>query len=309
MPGSRRPFNLLLLLLLLTLLAGCVAPAAPATTAAPATNSAPEPTDAPAPQTSELTVFAAASLKDSFTEIGKLFEAANPGATVIFNFAGSQQLRAQLEQGAPADVFASANKKEMDAAIAASLVVSGTQQTFARNRLIVITPKANPGQLVDLADLAKPGLKLVIADKAVPVGQYTLDMLDKMSKDAAFGADFPAKVQANVVSLEQDVKAVVTKVQLGEADAGVVYATDAAAAAADVTAIQIPDQFNQLATYPIAALAKAPQPELAQKFVDLVLSDEGQAVMGKHGFISPKASQSSTAPAAAGPITITDALT
>lgn len=296
----RLPF----LLLLVVMLAACAAqPAAPSAAPAPTTDPvsatvAPvatavpatvAPTGEPKAKAQELIVFAAASLTESFKELGQQFEAAHPGAKVVFNFAGSQQLRAQLEQGAPADVFASANKKEMDAAIKASLVVSGTQQTFARNRLIVIYPKDSPGSVETLADLAKPGLKLVIADKAVPVGQYTLDMLAKMSKDPTYGADFAGKVQKNVVSLEQDVKAVVAKVQLGEADAGVVYSTDASAAGDAVTALQIPDQFNQLATYPIAALEKAPQPELAQQFMDLVLSDQGQQVMQKYGFLPPKA--------------------
>ena len=242
----------------------------------------------PAPQT--LTVFAAASLTESFGELAKQFEAAHPGVKVVTNFAGSQQLRAQLEQGAQADVFASANTKEMNAAIQSSLIVSGTQKTFARNRLVTIFPKDNPGQIATLADLAKPGLKLVVADKAVPVGQYTLDMLAKMSKDPTYGADFADKVQKNVVSRENDVKAVLVKVRLGEADAGVVYSTDVTPAAAqDVTPLAIPDQFNQLATYPIAALAKAPQPDLAQQFVDLVLSEAGQQLLSRYGFISGKA--------------------
>ena len=267
-PGITRSLSLILALLV----AACAGPAAQTASRAPDRT---------------LTVFAAASLKESFTEIGRLFERAQPGARVVFNFAGSQQLRAQLEQGAPADVFASANQKEMDAAIAASLVAPGAQKTFARNRLVVIYPKANPGQVSRLADLARPGLKLVIADKAVPVGQYTLDMLDKMSQDPAYGPDFPARAQKNIVSLEQDVKAVVTKVQLGEADAGVVYATDAAAAGPDVLALQIPDQFNALASYPIAALTKARQADLARAFVDLVRSDAGQAVLSARGFIAP----------------------
>lgn len=315
-------------LLLVVILAACTAqPAAPAPTAAPASaqvaatqapapapaTAAPEPTAvptmAPKSQEQELIVFAAASLTESFKELGQQFEAAHPGAKVVFNFAGSQQLRAQLEQGAPADVFASANTKEMNGAIQSSLIVSGTQQAFARNRLIVIYPKDNPGQVETLADLAKPGLKLVVADKAVPVGQYTLDMLAKMSKDPAYGPHFADQVQKNVVSLEQDVKAVVAKVRLGEADAGVVYATDASAAGGDVTALQIPDQFNQLATYPIAALTKAPQADLAQQFIDLVLSDQGQQVLQKFGFLPPKSASGASAPSAvvaAGPSTVTE---
>jgi iron complex transport system substrate-binding protein len=325
---SSRPFrNLSMLLVLMILLAACAAPttppptAAPTSVAQPAATTAPPtvvpptvvpptvaPTAVPPPAPQELMVFAAASLTESFGELVKQFEAAHPGVKVAINFAGSQQLRAQLEQGAQADVFASANAKEMNAAIQSSLIVSGTQKTFARNRLVTIFPKDNPGQIATLADLAKPGLKLVVADKAVPVGQYTLDMLAKMSKDPAYGADFADKVQKNVVSRENDVKAVLAKVRLGEADAGVVYSTDVTPAAAqDVTALAIPDQFNQLATYPIAALAKAPQLDLAQQFVDLVLSEAGQEVLKGYGFISPKAA-TSTGTASTGPVTIKDAL-
>jgi molybdate transport system substrate-binding protein len=295
--------RLFVLSLVFVLLAACAAPATPSSptvaptsvppTAAPPTAIPPTavpPTAVPPtvvpPTEQELTVFAAASLTESFSELGKQFEAAQPGVKVLFNFAGSQQLRAQLEQGAQADVFASANTKEMNSAIASGLVVSGTQKVFARNRLMAIVPAANPGGVNDLADLARPGLKLVVADKAVPVGQYTLDMLDKMSQDPAFGADFKERVQANVVSREDNVKSVVAKVRLGEADAGVVYSTDAAGAAAkDLSLLPIPDPFNQIATYPLAVLAKAPLPELGQQFAEFVLSKEGQQTMSSFGFI------------------------
>jgi molybdate transport system substrate-binding protein len=281
-------FRLFALSLVFVLIAACAAPAvSPAPTVAPtsAPPTAVPPTAVP-PKEQELTVFAAASLTESFGELGKQFEAAHPGIKVMFNFAGSQQLRAQLEEGAQADVFASANTKEMNSAITSGLVVSGTQKVFARNRLMAIVPAANPGQVSALADLARPGLKLVVADKAVPVGQYTLDMLDKMSQDPAFGAAFPERVQANVVSREDNVKSVVAKVRLGEADAGVVYSTDAAGAAAkDLGLLPIPDQFNQIATYPLAVLAKAPHPELGQQFTEFVLSKEGQQTMSSFGFI------------------------
>ena len=233
-----------------------------------------------------LTVFAAASLTGAFGEIGKQFEAATPGVKVAFNFAGSQQLRAQLEQGARADVFASANTKEMIAAIAETLVVSGTQRTFVTNRLAVILPKSNPGKITSLADLARPGLKLDLADPSVPVGQYALDVLAKMSQDATFGVTFKDKVVANVVSREDNVKAVVAKVQLGEADAGVVYTTDITPSAAkDLTTLEIPDKFNVIATYPIAPLKDAPEPKLASQFVEWVLSSKGQQVLTQYGFI------------------------
>jgi molybdate transport system substrate-binding protein len=232
-----------------------------------------------------LTVFAAASLMESFGELARHFEAAHPGVEVVINFAGSQQLRAQLEQGAAADVFASANTREMDSAIRAALVVSGTQQSFARNRLVVILPADNPGKLASLSDLARPGLKLDVADKAVPVGQYTLDALEKMGRTPIFGPGFESAVLKNVVSYENDVKAVVSKVSLGEADVGFVYETDITPAVApELRTIDIPDEFNVLATYPIALLADAPQPALAKEFIDLVLSKEGQQILLRYGF-------------------------
>jgi molybdate transport system substrate-binding protein len=233
-----------------------------------------------------LTVFAAASLTESFTDLGKQFETARPGARVVFNFAGSQQLRAQLEQGAKADVFASANTKEMTAAITGMLAVSGTQRTFVANRLAVIMPKSNPGKIPSLADLARSGLKLDLADPSVPVGQCALDMLGKMSQDSTFGAAFKDKVVANVVSRENNVKFVVAKVRLGEADAGVVYTTDITPdAAKELTTLDVPDKFNVIAVYPIAPLKNAVEPKLASQFVDWVLSSKGQQVFAEYGFI------------------------
>ena len=155
-----------------------------------------------------------------------MFEADHPGVTAVFNFAGSQQLAQQINEGAPADVFASANKKQMDVVIEAGGIVSGTQQTFAKNRLVVIFPKDNPAGLAELKDLANPDSKLVLAAKEVPVGQYSLDFLDKAVADTAFGATFKDDVLKNVVSYEDNVKAVLTKVALGEADAGIVYLSD-----------------------------------------------------------------------------------
>jgi molybdate transport system substrate-binding protein len=237
-----------------------------------------------APAAQKITVFAAASLTDAFNEIGEQFKQQNPGETLEFNFAGSQQLRTQLEQGAVADVFASANTKEMNNAIQAGLVMSGTQQTFVRNRLTVIVPKDNPSGITELNDLAKPGLKIVLAAPGVPVGGYSLTALDKMNAD--FGAPFSQTVLSNVVSYEDNVKQVVAKIQLGEGDAGIVYSSDVTpAAAAKVTQIDIPDKYNVLATYPIAVLQAAPQADLAAKFVDYVLLPDGQAILQKWGFI------------------------
>jgi molybdate transport system substrate-binding protein len=233
-----------------------------------------------------LNIFAAASLTDAFEEIGKAFEADHPGVTVSNNYAGSQQLAQQINQGAPADVFASANTVQMTTVITTGQVISGRQQTFARNRLVVVVPQANPGKIAQLQDLANPGLTLVLADKVVPVGNYALTFLDKASKDPAFGAGYKANVLKNVVSYENDVKAVLAKVQLGEADAGIVYTTDAASAGtAKVSQLAIPDSLNVIAVYPIAPVKSSPNPETAQAYIDFVLSPSGQAILAKYGFI------------------------
>jgi molybdate transport system substrate-binding protein len=232
-----------------------------------------------------LMVFAAASLTNAFTEIGKAFEAANPGVTVKFNFGGSQTLRTQVEQGAQADVFASANTKEMDALVKGNFVPADSAKIFLTNQLVVIMPASNPGGLAALPDLAKPGLKLVLAAKEVPVGNYALQVLDKL--DAALGAGFKDKVLASVVSYENDVKQVVAKVQLGEADAGIVYLSDTVAAP-DLKKIEIPAENNVVANYPVAALTQAKDAELAQAFIAYVLSADGQASLQKWGFLPVK---------------------
>jgi molybdate transport system substrate-binding protein len=275
-----------LTLLLALFLTACGTAVTPVATAVPATATEPPtsvptvaPTSTPEPLT--LTVFAASSLTDAFTEIGRNFEAANPGVTVTLNFAGSQALRTQIEQGAPADVFASASGKEMDALVTGKFVAEGTPQIFLTNKLVVILPANNPANLEKLEDLAKPGIKLILAAEAVPVGNYARQALDKMN--GSFGADFKDKVLANVVSNEDNVKQVVAKVQLGEADAGIVYISDTVAAP-DLKTVEIPAELNVIAKYPVAPLANSTNAELAKAFVDYVLSVEGQAILQKWGF-------------------------
>jgi len=240
-------------------------------------------TTAPKPRT--LNVFAAASLTDAFTEIGEKFEAANPGITVTFNFAGSQALRTQIEEGAPADIFASANQKEMDTLITGAFIAQDVSQFFLTNKLVVILPADNPAALEKLEDLAKPGIKLVIAADEVPVGRYARQTLDQMN--GPFGSNFKDKVLANVVSNEANVKQAVAKVQLGEADAGIVYTSDAVAAP-DLKTIEIPAELNMIAKYPIAPLANSANADLAATFIDYVLSSEGQAILQKWGFAPTK---------------------
>ncbi len=279
------------LTLLLTLfLAACGTAITPAPTTVPATQ-APA-TEAPAtkaptaaPEARTLTVFAAASLTDAFTEVGKYFEAANPGVTATFNFAGSQALRTQIEEGAPVDVFASASGKEMDTLVTGKFVAEGTSQVFLNNKLVVILPADNPAGLEKLEDLANPGTKLVLAAEEVPVGNYARQALDLMN--GSFGTDFKDKVLANIVSNEDNVKQVVAKVQLGEADAGIVYTSDAVAAP-DLKTVEIPIELNVIAKYPIAALDNTTNADLAQAFVHYVLSSEGQATLQKWGFAPAK---------------------
>lgn len=229
----------------------------------------------------KLNVFAAASLTESFTEIGKNFEAVNPGITVTFNFAGSQALRTQIEEGAPADVFASANTKEMDTLVAGAFVANDAPQMFLTNKLVIIVPPGNPAGVDSVESLSNSGLKLVLAAEEVPVGRYSREALDLMN--AQFGNDFKDSIHANVVSNEDNVKQVVAKVQLGEADAGIVYMSDAVAAP-ELPRVEIPAEMNVIADYPIAPLAAARYPDLAAGFMEYVLSPEGQAVLQKWGF-------------------------
>jgi molybdate transport system substrate-binding protein len=230
-----------------------------------------------------LTVFAAASLTESFTAIKATFEKANPGVTVMYNFAGSQALVTQMAQGASADVFASADQPNMDNAIKDG-VIAGTLRAFAKNKLVIIVPKDNRAGITTPKDLAKPGIKFDTAQASVPVGAYTQQVLDNYRKLPEYGADFTANVNKNTVSQEDNVKAIVQKVQLGEVDAGIVYATDAQAAKDELTLIDIPDAQNVIATYPVALVKGAKQAALGETFIDYLLSADGQAIMRGYGF-------------------------
>lgn len=220
-----------------------------------------------------VTVFAAASLTGSFGTLGERFEAAHPGVTVRFNFAASSALAESISQGAPADVFASASGKTMD-----SVVETGDAadpRTFARNVMEIAVPPDNPAGVGALADLARPGLKLALCQEQVPCGAAARQVFDK------------AKLSVEPVTLAADVKAVLTAVQLGEVDAGVVYKTDVQAAGAKVEGIEIPAAVNASTSYPIATLAKAPNPEAARAFVDYVRSAAGAEVLTRAGFAGP----------------------
>ena len=232
-----------------------------------------------------LTVFAAASLTDAFTELGKAFDAQS-GNRTTFSFAGSQALRTQLENGAKADVYASANDAQYTPLVTKGLVSPG--QAFVRNKLTLIAPKSNPA-LQTLNDLTKPGLKLVIADKTVPVGDYTRRMLTAIDRTGTYGKDFSTRALKNVVSEETNVRQVALKVQLGEADAAVVYTTDVTPTLKPlVRVIALPTRFNQNASYPIGVVKGSASPDAAQAFVTYVRSAAGQSVLKKWGFLSPQ---------------------
>jgi molybdate transport system substrate-binding protein len=232
-----------------------------------------------------LTVYAAASLTEAFRELGDSFQHAHPGLTVRFSFAGSQQLALQIEQGAPADVFASADQQWMGY-VAGRGQADGEPVVFARNRLVAIVPLTNPARLGRLEDLAHRGAKVVLAAEAVPAGRYSREALERLATAPGFPPDYGRRVLANVVSQEENVKSVVAKVQLGEADAGLVYRSDVTPSVARyVRVFEIPDGYNPIASYPIVVLKAAANPEAARQFVALVRSAPGQAILRRHGLL------------------------
>ena len=231
----------------------------------------------------ELTVFAAASLTDAFETIGQELESEHPDLSITYNFGGSQALVTQLQEGAEADVFASANVAQMTAAREAELI-AGDAVPFVDNRLAIVTPANNPAGIDSPADLGNEGILLVLAQPEVPAGRYARESVCKMGTDVeTYGLGFADRVAANVVSEEEDVRDVLAKVALGEADAGIVYVSDVATAADQVRVIDIPDEVNVVATYPIAAIAGGDE-VLASAFIGYLLSDEGQASLGSFGF-------------------------
>ena len=231
-----------------------------------------------------LRVFAASSLTDAFTDVVGAFEAEHPGSEVALNFAGSALLAAQLEQGAPADVFASADEATLERLVAGGLVDADSAEVFARNELALLTTTTSP--IKTLADLREPHL-LVLAAPAVPAGRYALELLNRLAE--RYGPEYPQAVLANVVSLEANVRQVAAKIALGEADAAIVYTTDAQAliGAAPVRTVPIPAADNVAALYPVGVLATSSEPALARSFTAYLLSEQGQAVLARYGFASP----------------------
>lgn len=221
-----------------------------------------------------MTVFAAASLTDAFEAASEPFEQAHPGISMAFNFASSSTLATQITEGAPADVFASANQTQMDVVEDAGLV-AGQRTDVVGNTLQIAVEPGNPKSIEGLQDLARDDVTVVLAAEEVPAGEYAREALDAQG------------IEVEPASLETDVRAVLSRVTLGEADAGVVYTSDVATAGDDVEAVDIPPEQNVPATYPIATLTDAPNAAAADAFVDYIVSDEGQELLREFGFSSP----------------------
>jgi molybdate transport system substrate-binding protein len=238
------------------------------------------------PGKTQVTVFAAASLTAVFTEMASDYEKNHTNVNLSFDFDGSATLKTQLLNGATADIFASADYKNLNAASAAHLMDNSTIQTFAKNRLVVIVPASNPAGITSLTDLTRSGVKIVMGDTTVPIGNYTRTFLKSINNSSSDYTDFQSRFMSNVVSQESVVTSIVTKVSLGEADAGVVYATDARTAGSKVVRVTIPDAYNVIAVYPMGKLAGAAHPTEADGFISYVMSADGQSVMTKYGFIT-----------------------
>ena len=235
-----------------------------------------------------LTVFAASSLTNAFNDIKTAYHTAHPNVTITYNYNGSQALEQQMANGAPDDIFASADLTNMQNASNAKLV--GSSQVFAKSKLAVIVPSSNPARIQSLKDLANSGVKIDVGASSVPVGKYTLQVLDNLGQASAYGIDYENSVKLNFVSQEENDAAIVQKVQLGTVDAGFVYVTDVTPADENqVTSITIPDQYNVIAQYPIAVTKSSTHASAAQAFVQYILSSQGQAILNKYHFLAPNA--------------------
>jgi molybdate transport system substrate-binding protein len=233
-------------------------------------------TEAPAEESTlegDLRVFAAASLTDAFDEVGAAFEEANPDVSIEFNYGASSSLRVQILAGAPADIFASANTSNMDQVVEAGAATD--PHDFVTNQLEIVVPAGNPGGVTGLDDFANADLLVGLCAEEVPCGEFGREALAN------------AQVTPSVDTNEPDVRALLTKVEAGELDAGIVYVTDVMAAGDAVEGLEIPADVNVTATYPIAALGDAGNAEVAAAFVEFVLSDDGQEILGTYGFDTP----------------------
>ncbi|MDD5186881.1 MAG: molybdate ABC transporter substrate-binding protein [Methanoregula sp.] len=255
-------------ILALLLVAGC-------------TSSAP----APAQEKKELTVFAAASLTGALTGIAQAYETAHPDTKIVLNFDGSQALRTQIEQGAHADLFLSANTKHMTALQGEGLIINNSVRVFAKNKLALLVPKDNRANITSLSDLATPGIRLVMGTQEVPFGDYTRQMLGKMANDSAYGSAYQDAVLNNVISEEPAVTGLVARLCLGEADAGIAYASDVSEGdRVLITTLPVPDQYNVIAIYPLGIVRESAVQDRATAFAQFITSPGGDAILSRYGF-------------------------
>jgi molybdate transport system substrate-binding protein len=231
-----------------------------------------------------LTVSAAASLTEFMAEAGPAFEKAHPGVKVETSLASSSVCRLQIEQGAPADVFLSADRENMDTLLRGRVVRQA--KVFAHNKLAILVGRHAKSKIRSLSDLSDPGLDIIVATPESPIGKYTRQMLKKADKSGSYGKGFEARVTANIVSYEPTVKATLARVLLGDGDAAICYATDITADIRKAgVMVEIPDEVNVIATYPIGIVARSKNKDLAQQFVDFVVSKQGQDILKKYGFM------------------------
>jgi len=239
----------------------------------------------------ELIVFAAASLREAFEKMSATFKREHPGVQVTFNFAGSQELRVQIESGAAVDVFASADRRNLNALKAGRLVEA--ERIFARNEPVLAVPSGGGGAINSLEDLPK-AKRIVVAAPEVPIGGYTAKILERAYRQ--YGDQFRKQVEGRIASHELNVRQVLAKVRLGEADAGFVYRSDVASVGTGVRAIRIPEELNVTAEYPVARVRAAKHSKLAAAWIDLMTSPEGQLILGQSGFLSGRPSAARQTP-------------
>ena len=279
----RSRFAALVALLALVLMACSGAASPPAS--APGSSSAPPTASTSGGPAADLTIYGAASLKGVLEKAKSTYEAAFPGTTLTISTDSSAALEAQIEQGAPADVFLSADTANPQKLVDAGLA-DGDAVVFAGNELTVIVPADNPAAIQSPADLARPGVKVIAAGDEVPITKYATKLIANLASEAGYPADFAAGYAANVVSKEDNVKAVVAKVELGEGDAGIVYVTDAAASTA-VATIDVPDGANVPATYAGVAVRASPNVAAGRAFLTWLAGPDGQAILAGFGFLPP----------------------
>jgi molybdate transport system substrate-binding protein len=264
------------------LLAACTSAG---TSSTPPASTSAAPSALPDPAPADLTIFAAASLKNMLAEAETAYEAASPGTDLTVSTDSSAALETQIEQGAPADVFLSADTTNPQKLVDGGLA-SGEAIPFAANKLTVVVPTDNPAGIKSPLDLGKPGLRIVAAGDEVPITKYATTLIENLAREPDAPADFAAAYAANVASKEDNVSAIVSKIELGEGDAGIVYVTDAATSD-DVTPIEIPDAANVPATYAGVVVGESPNQDAAAAFLDWLAGSEGQAILSSFGFLPP----------------------